>query len=215
MINMIFFGIDCSTTSTGWSVIQGDKLIKYGKINPTDIPSLYQKMNVFYNEISSLFDLYKPNVIAIEEVVFVKNPEVLKKLTKVNGALSLLAYQYLKQDPKTYQPSKWKAQLDGCTGGAKKCEVQIAVCEKYQLLGEDRIKYYKKEINKVKSIKVSRKKNLSKEEKAENKIIAKDKKKKLEKLNIDIYVETGINNDIADSIGVALAAQKEYLNEQK
>lgn len=234
-------GVDISSRSTGWSIIQGDKLIEYGKVNPTGKMSVAQKLFLFHIELKKLIERYKPDEIAIEDVPLVKSVSVAKLLARFNGVAMIEAYRHLQRDPVLFEPSKWKTYVEGCTGSSKKCEVQLAICKLFGLLDDKKIKYYQERIDEAKSeakegscetsdeIK-SIKKQLKKVKKAgDNVLIAeletklktisefsvkskKSKKKDMsdafDQISMDIYTETSINEDIADSIGVAIAFQK-------
>lgn len=190
---MKILGIDSSSKSTGWALIEDRKLIEYGKINPTDISSYCQKLNLFYVEISKIFERFKPDKIAIEETVFVRNLKSFRVLARIHGVILLAAYQYLKEEPILYEPSKWKKLLDDCNGSAKKYEIQLSVSKIYKLMEITKIQGY---LVRAEEIKMG---NFNKKEK--NKIF--------DELGIMIYSETGINNDIADAIGIATVLEKE------
>jgi Holliday junction resolvasome RuvABC endonuclease subunit len=251
---MKILGVDISSRSTGWAIIQDDKLLDYGKIVPSGKMSLGQKLCLFGNEISKVIEKYKPDEIAIEDVVQVSSVSVTKILSRFNGVAIIEAYKYLQRDPPLYAPSEWKKVLDGCTGGAKKCDVQLSVCAKYDLLSKDRVKHYKDRIDNIRAsvketssldsivlrdnqedIKKSTKEQLKqlkrdlrkavtdedikvfehkiellKQEKgAKTKANKKIANEEMDKISLEIYSETSINDDIADSIGVAIARQKE------
>lgn len=236
-------GIDISSRSTGWSVIEGDKLIKYGKINPSGKMTTAQKMYLFSVELRKVIDEHQPDEIAIEDVVQVRGVSVLKLLARFNGVAIIESYRHLQRDPTLFIPSEWKKLVEGCTGSSKKAQVQLSICIKYGLLSQEKIDSYSKRIEEAKKefgddcessrqeIKLLRKAlkkckrkdsgNIEKIHELENQIeeLTKsqvknkkvDKKKFSEvfdKISIDIYTETAINEDIADSVGVAIAFQK-------
>jgi crossover junction endodeoxyribonuclease RuvC len=235
---MKIMGIDISSKSTGWSLIEGDKLLEYGKIEPSKKMSLGQKLCLFGNEISKIIARHKPNEIAIEDVVQVSSVSVTKILSRFNGVAIIEAYKYLQRDPPLYAPSEWKKML-GCGGGAKKCETQLFVCTMFGLLSKERIEHYKSRIDKIKAfvgdedtkkeqkqlLKQLKKQLKKATDNAESAIIkakidtlteekgakAKANKKaaseEMDKISLEIYSETSINDDIADSIGVAVARQ--------
>lgn len=190
---MVLLGLDVSSKSTGWAILENDKLIEYGKINPTDITFHCQKLNLFFIEINKLLNKYQPDEVAIEETVYVKNSKAFRVLTRTQAMALLAAYQYLRNEPKLYEPSHWKKQLDGCKGNSKKCEIQLAVCRKYNLLSNNRIEFFENKIVEIKNGEYNKK----------------EKNKKYSKMSIEIYSETGINNDIADAIGIVNALKEE------
>ena len=231
-------GIDISTKSTGWGVIDMDsnKLLEFGKINPTGSMTSAQKMLYFHNELERIISRQFPDEIAIEDVVQVKSVSVTKILSRFNGIAIVEAYRHLERDPILFEPTEWKKIVVGF-GGAKKCETQLFVCEKFGLLSKEKIESYKTRINDVKSqldenndskkinlkdlnkklkkcddteienikkqIKTAKEQNNSSRKK--NK---KDASKLFEDISMSIYTESSINEDIGDSICVALALQK-------
>lgn len=237
---MKIMGLDISSKSTGWCVINDDGILDYGLIQPSSKMSLAQKMYLFYVEIGKLIEKYQPHSIAIEDVVDVMNISVTKTLARFNGVAIIKAYECTKTDPILYKPSEWKKSLDGCTGGSKKCEIQLSICKIFNLLDEDKcIKYLKrireilnKKVNddelkklRVKINRLKKKKDFNKNEIVELtkqvKLLEKDvnknrqelkkiQNKELEKIDIEIYSLTGISNDIADAFGVALKNWREF-----
>jgi len=237
-------GIDISSRSTGWSIVQDDKLLEYGKINPTGkTMSPAQKMFLFHVELKKIIERYSPDEIAIEDVPLVKSASVAKLLAKFNGVAVIEAYRHLQRDPVLYMPPEWKTYVEGCTGSSKKCEIQIAICKIFGLLSNDKIQTYQDRIteaakneakegsceakDEVKSIK----KQIKKAKKSGHDVseleaklavaselavkCAKSKKRDMsdafDQISMDIYTETSINEDIADSIGVAIAFKKQHL----
>lgn len=148
---MKIMGVDISSKSTGWSLIEGDKLLEYGKINPTGKMSNAQKMYLFHVELRKIIDRLQPDDIAIEDVVQVRGVSVLKLLARFNGIAIIEAYRKLQREPQLYVPSEWKAKLEGCTGSSKKCEIQLAVCIKYGLLTAEKVAAYQTRIDAAKS----------------------------------------------------------------
>ena len=237
---MKIMGIDISSKSTGWSIIEDDKLLEYGKVNPTGKMSTAQKLFLFHVELRKLIERHNPDETAIEDVPLVKSVSVAKLLARFNGVAMIEAYRHLQCDPELFEPSKWKKLIE-ISGSSKKCEVQLEVCIKYNLLTSDKIELYRDRIEAaklvakdssedVKEIRKDLKKQLRKAKKEKQfdtetaiklqleelktsvkKNIKKQKKeasKLFDAISMDIYTETSINEDIADSVGVAIAYQK-------
>jgi len=144
-------GIDISSKSTGWAVIQGDKLLEFGKINPTGTMSAAQKLFYFHVELERIIAKQQPEEIAVEDVVQVKSVSVVKILARFNGVAVVESYRYLQRDPMMFEPTQWKKLVKGCTGGSKKCDVQLSVCEMYNLLPKDKIEFYRNKINDIRN----------------------------------------------------------------
>lgn len=241
---MKILGIDISSRSTGWAIIDGDDLVSYGKIVPSGKSmTVSQRMYLFHVELRKLIESKKPDEIVIEDVIQVRSVSVLKLLARFNGIAMIEAYKHMQREPVLYEPSKWKSMM-GCSGGAKKCEVQVTICERYGLLSNEKLVVYGMRIDEIKSslrdsrdeivnkmkglkkqLKVGLKKKLDvsdieselrnlKDRVVKSKVV--DKKKMTDaydKISVDIYTETGINEDIADAIGIAIARQNEMKNE--
>jgi Holliday junction resolvasome RuvABC endonuclease subunit len=233
---MKILGIDISSRSTGLGLIEDDTLLEYTKINPTGTMCTAAKLNLFFVELEKFIFKHKPNFIAIEDVIQVSSVSVTKILARFNGVGLLCAYRFNKQDPKLFIPGEWK-KIVGLESSVKKCETQLFVCEKYNLLQKSKIEEYRKKIEEVvfnnkmslESVKdnllvfkkdFAKKKGKTQEqlEKLKENIsvlnleLLKKKKssraimeKSYDDLSMDIYVETGVNEDIADAISVALA----------
>ena len=143
---MKIMGIDISSKSTGYGLIDEQKLLEYGKIQPNHSMTSAQKLCLFSVELKKIIEKHRPDEIAIEDVVQCSSVSVTKILSRFNGIAIMEAYRYLQKDPPLYAPTQWKKCLKNCTGSAKKCETQLAVCIKYELLSSDRIKFYQEKI---------------------------------------------------------------------
>lgn len=230
---MKILGLDVSSVSTGWGLIEDDKLIEFGKINPMQKMSHAQKLHLFDVELTKLMAKHKPDLIAIEDVVHVASISTMKILARFNGIAIKVAYSHNQKEPTLVEPTKWKVMLDGCTGSAKKAQVQLAICKIFNLISDDRYSFYSNKIDAIfadnKSIdtdlrglkdemKKAKKKNMVDRVLELEKLIdgltdgmernKKQVKKKfddaLSMVSLEIYTETGLNEDEADALGIAL-----------
>jgi Holliday junction resolvasome RuvABC endonuclease subunit len=192
---MKILGFDTSSKSTGWGFKNNNK-IEFNKINPTGITSLHRKLNLFYIESKKIIEKYKPDKIVIEEVIYCKNVNAIRLLSKIHGVISLAAFQYLSDDPILYEPKKWKKLIGN--GNYKKCEIQLLICKEFKLLSNEIIKQYEDKIQEI----------------YDSTIKVKEKNKLFENLSIDIYGNSGLNNDEADSLAMCLALEKELKDEK-
>jgi Holliday junction resolvasome RuvABC endonuclease subunit len=229
---MRIMGIDISSKSTGWGVIDNGKLSEFGKINPTGTMTHAQKLYYFHVELERVISRQKPDEIAIEDVVQVKSVSVAKILARFNGVAIVEAYRYLQRDPIMFEPTEWKKLVVGF-GTAKKCETQLFVCEHYGLLPKDKIVFYGQAINEIKAglgenndakkvdlkllkkqlkkckdeVQIKQIKDQIENAKVQNDTSRKKNKKDASKLfddiSMKIYTESSINEDIADAICVA------------
>jgi crossover junction endodeoxyribonuclease RuvC len=141
---MIILSLDISSTSTGWAVLETgttDKLVEYGLIKP-DGMDVIRRLYFFGNEIKKLIEKYKPNEICIEEVVLVRGPVIMRTLASFRGVALFQAYSYQKKDITTFEPPSWK-KIIGLGGFAKKCEIQLYICEYFKLMNDEKISEYK------------------------------------------------------------------------
>ena len=136
MEEIYFLGIDPSTKSTGFAVVnQQGVLIEYGKICPDD--SLHEavtpaeKIFIQYNEISALMNKYPFTKVLCEDQFFQNNVDTLKQLSRVSGMVLLISAQYSIPVEMTY-PSQWRKIFHG-NGKAKKTETLRKVNEMFGL----------------------------------------------------------------------------------
>jgi crossover junction endodeoxyribonuclease RuvC len=93
------FGIDCGTGCTGYGVVevQVDRrqsrlvAIAAGGLKLTRKDSLSQRLAYVFREISELLKLYRPDVVAVEEVFYSVNARSALRLGHVRGVALLAA----------------------------------------------------------------------------------------------------------------------------
>ena len=103
-------GLDCSTTATGWSMFDNDKLIAYGVIKPKGEDWRERVMNESLT-LKEMFDKYSPNKIYMEDVPMKKGASTLMKLGAVQGCVLGLAATY-KIQIDFLLPSQWRSPLN-------------------------------------------------------------------------------------------------------
>jgi Holliday junction resolvasome RuvABC endonuclease subunit len=237
-------GIDISSNSTGLGLIEQDKLLDYTKINPTGTMSNSAKMYLFLVELEKLISRYSPDYIGIEDVIQVSSVSVTKILARFNGIAIISAYKYNKKDPKLFVPSEWKkmiglsgsvkkceTQLFVCNkyrllSDEKIDQYAVKIKANFDNKNDQSVLLKKKNIELLKKKKKKEKdkniiESIEKEivlinsEIAElKKVLSKQINNVFDNLSMEIYVETGINEDIADAVGISIAYQK-LLNETK
>jgi len=248
---MKILGLDISNT-TGWSIIEGPRLIDRGIISLNTSMMLPQRLHYFHLELTRIIDKYKPDWVCIEDVFYgISGAKTLSYLARLNGVAIVSSFSQLQHNVKLYTPGHWKSQLNGLKGSAQKWEVQLEVLKHfkisvtgsfdriYELVDlndktlsalKEFIQINRKEVDKLKR-EIARKRNpITEEEKISkrelinsfNLKIDNDKKafkkttnefnKTMLKISTDIAAQTGMTNDICDSIGVALCGQKELTN---
>ena len=127
---MIVLGIDPGLSLTGWGVISAqtrDKIIplQYGCIRtkPTEtLPERLQNINI---ELQGLINIYKPEVVAIEELFFLKEAKSVAAVGQARGAI-VLTVSLNKIKIFEYNPRHIKMALTGY-GSADKHQMQHMV----------------------------------------------------------------------------------------
>ena len=136
---MRVFGVDCGTEFTGYGVVEVDcdartpKLrhlcagaVKLNKKDPTQV-----RLAQVYAELTSLMNLWQPEIVAIEEVFFSANAKSALKLGQVRG-VALLAAANCGLPVAGYAPLAVKSAVVGY-GLAKKEQVQFMVTQLLEL----------------------------------------------------------------------------------
>jgi len=210
---MKIMGLDVSSNSTGWCIVEKDtnlKLISYGLIRGDSSMSATQRLYFQGNELKKKIEEFSPDEIGIEETILVRGPKIMRTLARFSGVAIYQAFCFQKKEVLVFEPSSWKKIL-GIGGNAIKCDVQLEICSRFNVLPENQICDYKQELQKIR-LSISELKALAKQTGTKKKDLNKqlrDIEKKFLKVSTDIYSDCGINSDIADSIGVAIAVAHE------
>jgi len=187
---------DLSSKCTGWSKFSEDgKLIQRGRIVPaTDIDNYFK----IHYVVEKLKELYKTvDEIVIEDIYVGINPKSVIYLARLSGAVAYSWLEYKYKPPVWYNASHAR-KLAGINGRCQKAEVQLFVLEKYKFCSKKDLKKYNSEVVKYYSM-------------FKDKTITKGSfKYKMDKLSKLIDSETGIGEDVADSIILGIAYGKEY-----
>lgn len=129
MPNKIIMGIDPGFGIMGWGVIkltgQEISLIDYGAIETDKEQTFGARLCQINDRLASLFEEYKPDDIAIEELFFAANVTTGLKVAAARG-IALMRATYYHGEVFNYKPNQIKIAI---TGGckAKKKEMQAAV----------------------------------------------------------------------------------------
>ena len=136
---MRVFGIDCGTEITGFGVVESDdtgrqpRLIckAKGAIRLVKSKTTAERLEQVFRELTDAMDLWKPEVVAIEEVFYSVNAKSALKLGQVRG-VALLAAAMQGLPVAEYAPLKIKSSVVGY-GLAKKEQVQFMVARLLEL----------------------------------------------------------------------------------
>ena len=135
---MNVIGIDPGLATVGFGVIRTENgnitPISYGCIRTSADKQTSERLLEIFNEITSLFEKYKPEVIAVEKLFFSKNVTNGLSVSEARGVIFLAAQQ--RNIPIfEYTPNQVKQAITG-SGRADKKQVQEMI---KRLLGLDEI----------------------------------------------------------------------------
>lgn len=134
---MKILGLDIAT-STGWCLLEDDKLVKYGMINIPSEMNLFQRIKFFENNLIQILNDNNPDEVHIEDVILgISGAKTMAYLGRLNGVAISVCYNKVGDHIKLYAPPIWKAHsFSGLTGMAKKAEIQISVIKHFKLIND-------------------------------------------------------------------------------
>ena len=102
-------GIDASTNSIAFCLMENDKPLKWGKINFVG-QDIYEKIHDAKIKTSSMLDELKSDYIAVEGAILVRSPDAVIKLSYVYG---VVIAELMSTGAKviTIGPSSWQAYI--------------------------------------------------------------------------------------------------------
>lgn len=112
---MVIFGIDSSTTSTGWGVIDTKfenelRLVDYGSIKPPKQLETIDRIIYISRELKRILQDFKPELIVIEEMNVTRNMNTIRALvgllTEIEVMLRNRQTLYVK-----LTPSEWRKKV--------------------------------------------------------------------------------------------------------
>ncbi|MDR2066272.1 MAG: crossover junction endodeoxyribonuclease RuvC [Endomicrobium sp.] len=127
---MIILGIDPGLSLTGWGVVEAvsrDKMhaLKYGCIKTSPPATLIERLQAVHDNLQDIIDTYKPEVVAIEEIFFLKAAKSVAAVGQSRGAI-VLTVSMNKIPLFEYNPRSVKMALTGY-GSAEKYQMQQMV----------------------------------------------------------------------------------------
>ncbi len=125
---MIVLGIDPGYAIIGYGVLDTNKqnmLLDYGAITTPKEDSMPIRLENIDKSLKYLFDKFKPDVVAIEELFYFKNKKTVIQVAQARGVI-LLACQKYCGNIYEYTPLQIKQALTG-QGRAEKAQVQFMV----------------------------------------------------------------------------------------
>jgi crossover junction endodeoxyribonuclease RuvC len=127
---MIVLGIDPGLAMAGWGIVEKGqkdkvKMLEYGCIKTYPTDKLVDRLKYIYDEIQTVISKYKPEVVAIEELFFLKGSKVIASVGQARGAI-LIAVVNNNIPVFEYNPRHVKIALTGY-GSADKHQMQHMV----------------------------------------------------------------------------------------
>ena len=125
---MVILGIDPGYAIVGYGVIDTEKkdmVVDYGAITTPKEDSMPIRLKAIEESLIYLFNKYKPEVIAIEELFYFKNQKTIIPVAEARGVILLTCQKYC-GNIYEYTPLQIKQALTG-VGRAEKKQVQYMV----------------------------------------------------------------------------------------
>ncbi len=126
---MRILGIDPGLALMGWSVVdvspRGPSLVQFGCLETEAHQPLTRRLTQIHEQLTELFKIHTPTVLAIETLFFQKNAKTLAHVGHTRGVILLAAGQS-NVDVFEYAPRQIKMALTGF-GGAEKRQMQTMV----------------------------------------------------------------------------------------
>lgn len=127
---MLILGIDPGTATVGFGLIEVDigkpaVALSYGVIQTDKAMPMPERLAVVYADMTELLEHEKPDVMAVEELFFLKNINTAMPVAQARGVI-LLAAAHQGVPVVGYSPAQVKMNVAGY-GKAQKQDVQEAV----------------------------------------------------------------------------------------
>ncbi|MCQ2432116.1 MAG: crossover junction endodeoxyribonuclease RuvC [Clostridia bacterium] len=132
---MIILGIDPGIAIVGWGVIEYNagrfRTIAYGAITTEAGIDVEVRLQTVYHELGEIFDCYKPDAVAVEELFFNTNITTGIAVAEARGVILLSAIEH-KVPISEYTPLQVKSAIVGY-GRAEKKQVMTMVTQVLRL----------------------------------------------------------------------------------
>jgi len=126
---MRILGIDPGYALVGYGIIDsnnyGSQIVDYGVISTPKEESLPNRLFVIYKTLKRLIEIYKPDVVSVEELFYFKNQKTIIPVAEARGVI-VLTCKECGIDVYEYTPLQIKQALTG-VGRAEKAQVQFMV----------------------------------------------------------------------------------------
>ncbi len=125
---MVILGIDPGYAIIGYGIIdtsKNDMVVDYGAITTPKEDSMPVRLEAIDASLKFLFEKYKPDVVAIEELFYFKNQKTVIQVAQARGVIVLACQKYCGTIYE-YTPLQIKQALTG-NGRAEKAQIQYMV----------------------------------------------------------------------------------------
>ncbi len=125
---MVILGIDPGYAIVGYGIIDTSKqnmVVDYGAITTPKEDSMPTRLEAIDSSLKFLFEKYKPDVVAIEELFYFKNQKTVIQVAQARGVIVLACQKYC-GNIFEYTPLQIKQALTG-NGRAEKAQIQYMV----------------------------------------------------------------------------------------
>jgi Holliday junction resolvasome RuvABC endonuclease subunit len=103
---MKILGLDIAT-NTGYCILNDGKLETYGMINLLSEMNILQRISFFENNILKLLEEYKPDYVAIEDLIMgISGVKVLSYLARLSGVALSCCYKKVGNNISLFTPSE-------------------------------------------------------------------------------------------------------------
>ncbi|MFA5033422.1 MAG: crossover junction endodeoxyribonuclease RuvC [bacterium] len=122
---MRIIGIDTGLRTTGYAIIETNKILKCGICETTEKMPLAERLKVLYDGMKMVMQEYSPEIAVYETVFYKQNFGTFSKLSHARGVL-LLAAADMGIKIKEYSPAEIKMAVTG-NGRASKDQIHSMV----------------------------------------------------------------------------------------
>ena len=131
LLDKVILGIDPGTNILGYGVIavgeKGPRYLTMGTIDMRKEKDAFRKLDMIFTGTGQIMDRYHPDFVAVESPFYGKNPQVILKLGRAQGA-AITAALHRGIPVEEYAPRKAKAAITG-VGSASKEQVCNMLCK--------------------------------------------------------------------------------------
>ena len=89
---MIVLALDQSTKHTGYSLFDGDMLVRSGVLDVSKELPIYERMNRMRRMITDLIRQLNPDMLVFEQVQYQSNQKVYSQLSQLQGFVMCVAF---------------------------------------------------------------------------------------------------------------------------